>query len=126
MHSKMQSHAAQEWSGLRSCYSLIGFIQWPSCYQSRSYNVHIQCACSLPVSLKSLQLVTKLSLKSLQCVCSLPNFSQVRPPECLSPTVPLFVTKHPHACQQCPPKKDTYTHLDMSNCNRGNQAHGPS
>jgi len=40
----------------------------------------------------------------------------------LSPTVPLFVTKHPHACQQCPLKKGSYTHLDMSNCNWGNQA----
>ena len=46
----MQSHAAREWSGLRSCYSLIGFIQWPSCYQSKSYNVHTMCLLVTSVS----------------------------------------------------------------------------
>ena len=90
----------------------------------------LQCACLLPVSLKSLQLVTKLSLKSLQLVTKLSLkslqlvtkcFTSERPPECLSPTVPLFVTKHPHACQQCPLKKGTYTHHDVSKCNWDNQ-----
>jgi len=27
----LQFHTVREQSGLRSCYSLIGFIQWPCC-----------------------------------------------------------------------------------------------
>ena len=98
MHSKMQSHAARERSGLRSWFSLIGFIQWPS--------------------FESLQLVTKLIIfncpyKLTMCLLVTKCFTSERPLKFLSLTVILLVTKHPHACQQCPLKKGTYTHLDM-------------
>jgi len=45
--------------------------------------------------------VTKVFLKSLQCVCLLPKTSKMRGHvNACQQSVPLFVTKCPHACQQ--------------------------
>ena len=113
MHSIMR-----EQSGLRSCYSLIGFIQWPSCYQSRSYNVPACYQCPL----KAYSLLTNCPLKiyNVYACCQMLHkwghlnaCHQLFP--CLSPNIPTLVNS-------VPPKKGTYTHLDMSNWNRGNQA----
>jgi len=58
MHSKILFCAAQEWSGLGSRVLL------------KEYST-----CVLPYKLKMCLLVTKVSLKSLQCVCLLPKCS---------------------------------------------------
>ena len=86
----------------------------------------IQCACLIP----------KCPLKNLHCVWLLPkcllraynvfkSFTNERPLECLSLTVPLFVIKCPMLVNKVSPKNMVHTRLDtcmLSNCNWGNQA----
>ena len=62
-------------------------------------------------------------LKSLQCVHFCYQNLHNREATWMLVTVPLFVTKHLHACQQSVLKNKVHTRLDMlSNCNWGNQA----
>jgi len=74
----------------------------PACHQSKSYNVHTMCLLDTKVSLNNLRVCLLL-----KCLLRLYNvsksFTNERPLECLSLTVPLFVIKHPHACQQSVP-----------------------
>ena len=97
MHSKILFCAAQEWSGSGSHVLL------------KEYST-----CLLPYKLTMCLLVTKVSPKSLRCVCLLPkcslkaynvsscyksvskSFTNERPLEYMLPKCPFFVTKHPH------------------------------
>ena len=114
MYSKILLCAAQEWSGSRSWYSSkdSAFLL-PNClktYNVHSYNVSA-CYQSVPLMLAMCLLVTNVSVKS---------FTNERPLEYMSPKCPLFVTKHPHACQQSFPVHSCFDMLP--NCNWGNQA----
>ena len=92
-------------------------------YQTKSYNVHTMCLLDTKVSLKNLHCVRLLPKCLLRAYNVFKSFTNERPLECLSLTVPLFVIKHPMLVNKVSPKNMVYTRLDMlSNCNWGNQA----
>jgi len=90
-------------------------------YQSKSYNVPACYQCPL----NAYTLLPNCPLKAYNvsaCYQMLHKCTWLEATwsECLSPpTIPLFVIKHPHACQQCPLKIKSY--LRYISCSNDNQ-----